>query len=71
MTTWQKMIAILVGIVFGVIVGYICLKPHVEEFNSMFFNNTENNNVFDQYVDGNNKSNNNSIETRQEEIVTP
>ena len=64
MTTWQKMIAVLVGIVFGVVVGYICIKPHVDEFNSMFTNNTENNNVFDQYVDGKDYNNNNSVETK-------
>ena len=56
MTTWQKMVAVLVGIIFGGIVGYICLRPHIDDFNSMFTNNNkETNNVFDQYVDVNNK----------------
>lgn len=55
-TTWQKYLVIFIGIVFGIIVGYICIKPHIENTNIPNMQNLNTNDVFEQYL--NNDSNN-------------
>lgn len=55
-TTWQKYLVIFIGIVFGIIVGYICIKPHIENTNIPNTQNLNTNDVFEQYL--NNDSNN-------------
>ena len=56
-TTWQKILAIFIGIVFGLIVGYICIKPHLEESNVPATQNLNTDNVFEQYLYTNNTEN--------------
>ena len=64
MTTWQKMLAIFIGIVFGIIVGYICIKPHLNA-NSDDTQDVNTNDVFEQYL-----NNNNSISTETNTVET-
>lgn len=52
-TTWQKMLAITIGIAFGLIVGYICIKPHLENSSIPETQNTYSNDVFNQYLKNN------------------
>lgn len=60
MTTWQKMLVIFIGIVFGLIVGYICIKPHIEKESAPVMQNINTNDVFEQYLNSNENTNNNS-----------
>ena len=60
-TTWQKMLAIIIGLVFGLIVGYICIKPHLENnVEPEVIQNTNSYDVIDQYVYNNVVQNTNS-----------
>lgn len=59
-TTWQKILAIFIGIVFGLIVGYICIKPQLEDNNVPTTQNINTNDVFEQYLYTNNTQNTNS-----------
>lgn len=57
MTTWQKMIAIFIGIVFGIIVGYICIKPHLKDDSVPATQNITTNDMFDQYLKNDSNTN--------------
>ena len=61
-TTWQKILAIILGIVFGLVVGYICIKPHIENDTAPITKNMNTNDVFEQYL--NNNDNYNTIENQ-------
>lgn len=61
-TTWQKILAVSIGLIFGAIVGYICIKPHLEDNSIPTTQNVNTNDVFEQYLnnDSNNDSNDNN-----------
>ncbi len=70
-TTWQKILAIFIGIIFGTIVGYICIKPHLEDASIPTTQNVNTDNVFEQYLnnDSNNDSNDNNEIKQNTNIV--
>lgn len=61
-TTWQKILVVTIGVIFGLIVGYICIKPHMENINDTEKTNNNTVDVFEQYLNTNdNKNESNSI----------
>lgn len=70
-TTWQRILVILIGIFFGLIVGYICIKPHLENTSNTTVQNINTNDVFKQYLNNNeNNNNNNNISNENSTLDT-
>lgn len=65
-TTWQRILVVTIGIIFGLIVGYICIKPHLESVSNPMTQNTNTKDVFEQYLN----SNNNSVSTETNTVET-
>lgn len=60
-TTWQKILAVFIGIAFGLVVGYICIKPHLEDTSVPTTQNLNTNDVFEQYLNNNTSNDSNEI----------
>ncbi|MBR3162820.1 MAG: hypothetical protein IKF17_01800 [Clostridia bacterium] len=58
-TTWQKIIIVLICIFLGGSVGYILIKNNVKKIDLPSNQNHAVNTVFNQYVTENNNTNNN------------